>query len=69
VVRENMLGGFQDFARRLTRSADAIKLPPRRRHQPASSAPDPAAPVLVRGRGLARRRLRPIERLFRFLFG
>jgi len=62
------IGGFQDFARRLTRSADAIRLP--KRHRAKGTMTGPATgPVLVRGRGLARRRPGPLTRLFRFLFG
>ncbi|HEX5136518.1 MAG TPA: hypothetical protein VFY93_06080 [Planctomycetota bacterium] len=65
-----MLGAFQDFARRLTRSANAIKLPShRRRHAMGTTHVPAAGPVLVRGRGIARRRRRPLARLFRFLFG
>jgi hypothetical protein len=59
-----MFSGFDRMARRITESADRIKLPSRRRPV-LSSARDPTKPVLVRGRGLARRRPRsPLSSLF-----
>jgi hypothetical protein len=55
------VSGFGDtsaFARRITRLAESIKLPRRRRHVRTASGSLPAGPALVRGRGLARRRPR-----------
>jgi hypothetical protein len=46
------------FARRITRLAESIKLPGRRRHARTASGAVPAGPALARGRGLARRRPR-----------
>lgn len=52
------LGDMTSMVRRMTRLAESIKLPTRRRHTRTTSSPNPAGPVLVRGRGLRRRRPR-----------
>jgi hypothetical protein len=51
-----MYGGYDRMARRITDSAERIRLPRRRRTPGRVSMADPLAPVLVRGRGLGRRR-------------
>ena len=65
--------GFADpgYARRITRLAESIKLPERRRRRarPSTEA-SPAKPVLVCGRGLERRRPRgPLSSALAWLLG
>jgi hypothetical protein len=47
--------GLDRMVRRVTKSAEAIKLPSRRKHRSTTHGSAPAGPVLIPGRGLARR--------------
>jgi hypothetical protein len=54
-------GGWSDYGahvRRITRLADSIRLPKRRRGPTTATGPCRVGAVLVRGRGLRRRRPR-----------
>ena len=65
-----MYGGYDRMARRITQAAESIPLPRRRRAPARVTAADPRAPVLVRGRGLERRRTRsPLSSPLAWLLG